>query len=169
MMLFSILHASAQSESRKQVIRSYQSQIGVSEETGKNDGYDVEKYLASTGLTGGFAWCAAFVNWNLEVNCIKGPEELPAWSPSWFPPEKTYWLRGEAEYYQPQPADVFGIYFKSKGRIAHVGFIHDWSHSDYALTVEGNTNDAGSREGDGVHRKRRLKRTISKVSNWIER
>jgi len=53
-----------------------------------------------------------------------------------------------------------------KKRIAHVGFIHA-QEGDYYITVEGNTNQAGSREGDGVYKKRRPKRTIYKVADYI--
>ena len=37
----------------------------------------------------------------------------------------------------------------------------------FYITVEGNTSEAGSREGDGVYRKRRAKRTIYKASRWV--
>lgn len=149
------------------VLEIARSQIGVREATGSNDGFDVEKYLASTGLGKGFAWCAAFVNWtNLQAGALC-PETSQAWSPSWFPSARTYWVLGESEYLKPQPGDVFGIFFPSKNRIAHVGFIEKWD-TTYATTIEGNTNKAGSREGDGVYRKMRLKNQISKVSNWTK-
>jgi hypothetical protein len=66
----------------------------------------------------------------------------------------------------PQKADVFGIYFSKLGRIAHVGFIQEWG-SRIVITVEGNTNDQGSREGTCVASKRRPTRTIYKVSRYI--
>lgn len=147
---------------RDQVVHSYTNELGVREATGSNDGADVEKYLASAGFGKGYAWCAAFVNWVHESNGIDGPRG-PAWSPSWFPDSKVY----DRHERPPQPGDVFGIYFKSKQRIAHVGFIDKWDGSK-VITVEGNTNEAGSREGDGVYRKRRLARQIYKLSNWID-
>ncbi|WP_421977145.1 CHAP domain-containing protein [Roseivirga seohaensis] len=152
---------------RAKILSIARSQIGVREKTGNNDGFDVEKYLATTGLGAGYAWCAAYVNWVYQQAGICKPTSLQAWSPSWFPPERTYWSVGENEYQPPMPGDVFGIFFSSKGRIAHVGIIEDWN-GKYANTIEGNTNDAGSREGDGVYRKIRLKKQISKVSNWIK-
>lgn len=51
--------------------------------------------------------------------------------------------------------------------VAHVGFIDAWPDGDYVITVEGNTNMAGSREGDGVYRKRRPKQSIYQVSRWV--
>ena len=68
----------------------------------------------------------------------------------------------------PQKGDVFGIWFPDKGRIAHVGFVDSWSDK-WLITVEGNTNEAGSREGDGVWRKRRLVASVYQVSDFISR
>ncbi len=65
----------------------------------------------------------------------------------------------------PRPADIFGLYFPEKGRIAHVGFIDDWQ-DPWVTTVEGNTSVLGSREGDGVYRKRRLIRSVYKVARY---
>lgn len=147
------------------VVRTYESQVGVREATGNNDGDAVGMYLQSTGLGEGYAWCAAFVNW-VYVQCVVQTPLSPAWSPSWFLSKRVIYANGK-EIKTPGPGDVFGIYFASKGRIAHVGFIDDWG-KDIVMTVEGNTNDAGSRDGDGVYRKRRLKRQVYKVSRWID-
>ena len=68
---------------------------------------------------------------------------------------------------RPQTSDIFGLYFPEKGRIAHVGFIDEWN-DPWVVTVEGNTNVLGSREGDGVYRKRRLVRTVEKVARYVE-
>lgn len=61
----------------------------------------------------------------------------------------------------------FGLYFSEKRRIAHVGFIEKWTKQTIT-TVEGNTNQAGSREGDGVYRKIRLTRQIYAVTRFIK-
>ena len=161
------ISAFSQSDLRDKLQQSYTSQIGIREASGQNDGFDVEKYLASTGLGKGYAWCAAFVNWNFKqigVQTVKSP----AWSPSWFPEDKIIYQPSTHTLNAfPQSGDVFGIYFNSKGRIAHVGFVDQWPGGQFAITVEGNTNDAGSREGDGVYRKKRIKRQIHSVSSFI--
>lgn len=143
---------------RECVIETYRAEIGVREATGNNDGHHVEKYLASTNLGPGYAWCAAFVNWSNRHCGVIGPQGA-AWSPSWFTKEKLT--------HYPLPGDVFGLYYKSKGRIAHVGFVDDWSATK-VRTVEGNTNDAGSREGDGVYVKYRIPKQITATANWID-
>ena len=66
----------------------------------------------------------------------------------------------------PRAGDVFGIYFPEKKRIAHVGFIDQWDEN-WLITVEGNTNSSGDREGDGVYRKRRPIRSIYRVARYI--
>ena len=66
----------------------------------------------------------------------------------------------------PLTGDIFGLFFPEKGRIAHVGFIDQWDGT-WMISVEGNTNVAGSREGDGVYRKRRLVRSVYKVARYI--
>jgi hypothetical protein len=123
-------------------------------------------YLKSCGLKKGQPWCAAFVTWTFQQAGIE--TVISAYSPSWFPNKKVIYTNGSKLNLTPMQADVFGIYFNSKGRIAHVGFVDQWAeNSSFCLTVEGNTNEAGSREGDGVYRKRRLKKQIYKVSRWI--
>jgi hypothetical protein len=150
------------------IIKCYTDQLGVREATGRNDGPEVEAYLASVGFKAGAPWCAAFVHWVL-LQC-QASRVRSAWSPSWFPNSRVIMDRSKGKLEEsPVAGDVFGIWFASKKRIAHVGFVSEWqADKDYCVTVEGNTNEAGSREGDGVYKKRRLKRQIYKVSRWLD-
>lgn len=141
----------------------YSSQVGIREKTNNNDGREVEMYLASAGLTKGQPWCAAFVTWTYKNAGVKAL--VSGYSPAWFPAGKVIWKNQKGQ--QPNRADVFGLWFANKGRIAHVGFIDKWDEGNYAVTVEGNTNEGGSRDGDGVYRKRRLKRQIHVISRWL--
>ena len=53
-------------------LQSAQSQIGVTEiPKGSNAGPEVEIYLKSVGLGKGFAWCMAFVYWNVLQSATK--------------------------------------------------------------------------------------------------
>lgn len=142
------------------VIEVAKSQIGNCEEGGNNRGYHVEKYLRAVNLGGGYAWCAAFVAWCFDICDVN--HSINAWSPSAVS-KHVIWQRGKGE--TPRSGDVFGIYYTSKGRVGHVGFIEKWG-SKYATTIEGNTNDEGSREGDCVMRKYRHKSVIYRVSRW---
>ncbi len=141
---------------------TYLSQVGIRELTGKNDGKQIEAYQKVTKAPKHSPYCASFVAWcfvQCEVKTVQS-----AWSPSWFPQNKVIYKQGKGII--PQSGDVFGLYYPSKKRVAHVGFIHKWGDV-YIITVEANTNDAGSREGDGVYKKRRLKRQIYIVSRWL--
>lgn len=151
---------------QQSVVNIYTAEIGVRELTGHNDGTRVIEYLKSANLNKGNPWCAAFVCWTYKQ--VKLHAVISGYSPNWFPKSNTIYTNGLANNRTPDRADVFGIWFSSKNRIAHVGFIDNWSPTNsYCITVEGNTNNAGSREGDGVYKKRRLKSQIYKVSRWI--
>lgn len=140
-------------------------EIGVRERSNRNDGSRVEEYLAYTGNKKGDPWCASFVCWALAKAGIANPRS--AWSPALFPARRLVWKNSWPQKKErPQSGDVFGIWFNSRGRIAHCGFIAVWGPSQ-VITVEGNTNESGSREGDGVYRKRRLKNSLYAVADWI--
>jgi len=146
----------------------YESQIDVRELTGNNDGYEVEKYLRSAGLGKGYAWCAAFVYWSYLESGDTLKIKSPAWVPSYFPKDHLIMVRGQFQLRQPIFGDLIGIWFENKGRLAHIGF-YDGENSNYYFTVEGNTNEAGSREGDGVYRKKRIKRQVHSISSWMNK
>ena len=165
---------------RQKVKAIYDSQIGVREATGRNDGQQVEAYLRYTGLGKGHAWCAAFVCWVLGQAGVENPKT--AWAASLFSYDKLVRPRAKVlttsnsqrtttnspTTHNLQRATIFGLYFPSLKRIAHCGFIDVWGDKE-VITVEGNTNDTGSREGDGVYRKRRPVKSLYAVADWIGR
>jgi hypothetical protein len=183
-------------ELRRRYVRDiYTSQIGVREKQA-NAGPEVERYLRYVNLPKGNPWCAAFVCWSLGKAELDNPRsgwspdlfdrKRVIWASSALPvsgikyqesrfvegkeiryrPTQTSDLRPQTSCCTPQTADVFGLFFPEKGRIAHVGFVDDWQ-DPWLITVEGNTNVLGSREGDGVYRKRRLVRSVYKVARYV--
>ena len=160
------LPASHAQDSARTLRQVYRAEVGVQEATGRNDGPRVEAYLSYAGFGPGAPWCAAFVAW------CHGQAGLTtcrsAWSPAWFPPSRTVWLRASGQHYAWRSGDVFGIHYQHLGRVGHVGFV-DSVAGHVIFTVEGNTNAQGSREGQGVWRKRRPLRTIWGVSRWSTR
>ena len=146
----------------------YLAEVGVREASGNNDGPRVAAYLRYCGLGEGYAWCAAFVCWTYGQAGVANPRT--AWAAALFPESHLLYQRGQpGRSGTPQQGDVFGIYFANLKRIGHVGFIDDWRAGSYVVTVEGNTNGAVSREGDGVYRKRRPKSQVYKVADFIDR
>lgn len=133
-----------------------QSQLGVREATGNNDGVQVEKYLAYVGFKKGNPWCAGFVSWCFGQAGYGAPRT--AWSPALFPPKRLV--------FEPSPAMVFGIYFESLKRIGHCGLVES-TRDGIVYTIEGNSNSEGGREGNGVFRRLRHKRTIKAFANWL--
>lgn len=159
-------HVLAQPTQRQQVVAIAESQLAVRESSGNNDGVQVQAFLATTGLKGNYPWCAAFLSWTFIQASVKAPRS--AYAPDWFRQNVVY--RQHTPTITPftsKPAQVFGLYFESKGRVAHVGMITGESRLSYT-TIEGNTNAAGSREGDGVYRKIRNKRTIYIISDYVK-
>ena len=153
-------------ESRARLRAVYLAEIGVVEASGRNDGSRIAAYLQYCGLGEGYAWCAAFVCWAYGQAGIANPRT--AWAAALFPEDRLVYQRGRTgPGGTPQQGDVFGIYFANLGRIAHVGFVDEWGEGSYFITVEGNTDQAGSRNGDGVYRKRRPKSQAYKVAAFV--
>lgn len=156
--------AASQSLLREELIDIADSQVGVREATGRNDGSEVEMYLRSVDLGKGYAWCAAFLTWCHDQAGIDNPQS--AWSPDWVNSNIVYQAnKPRISTFESKPGQVFGLYFESKRRIAHVGLITGEDRLHYR-TIEGNTNNGGSREGDGVYRKIRYKRSIHIISDY---
>ena len=59
-------------------------------------------------------------------------------------------------------------YYPNLGRVGHVGFLEKTDMDGYFITIEGNTNGAGSREGDGVYKKKRDPNKVNAVSRYIK-
>ena len=49
--------------------------------------------------------------------------------------------------------------------IGHTGLVYDEDEA-FIYTIEGNTGSGGSRDGDGVYRRKRLKKSVHCVSRW---
>lgn len=162
--LFAWNSSVGQSVLREKVEKTYLSQVGVREATGHNDGQPVEMYLASVNFGKGYAWCAAFVSWVYQQNGVMNPKS--AWVPSWFN-SNIIWQSNGLKNRLPLPGDVFGIYYSNTKLIGHIGFIHRFSE-DITITVEGNTNSAGSSDGDGVYMKRRPTRQLYRIARYIK-
>ena len=164
-----LLVVSAFGSDRNEILDTARSLIGTTEATGNNDGPAVDAILSSVGLEGtGAPWCAAF---NRRVYDLAGfRDEAPrsALAADWV--RNPTWKRGTGQ--PPLPGDPWGIYFPSKGRVAHTGLVEKWGDS-VVVTIEGNTapqaipGSPQDRDGDGVWRKRRIKTQIYAVQNWL--
>jgi|WetSurMetagenome_2_1015567.scaffolds.fasta_scaffold157450_2 hypothetical protein len=125
--------------------------VGIEEETGRNDGDDVEGFLNDLGLRKGSAWCSAFevsmymracyaLKWSLDSI----PFKLTALANGVFNSAK----KGTKTAYKAFDDDFIVWYLPgtSNGHIGRILFIID---DKRVLTVEGNTS--GRTEFDGVN------------------
>jgi hypothetical protein len=142
---------------------------GVREIGGKNRGPDVEKYQKAVAIKPGDPWCAAFVSW-----CYLTATGLP--SASWcsgsaitifhkgsrkaapsdvvYPSNSDLPTRVRPGMVWVRAKDPEGAASAAKGVWVqgHTGIVVAVDATGFTC-IEGNTNDAGSREGDGVYRK----------------
>lgn len=140
------------------------SQFNVKELTGKNDGPAVEEYLKSTGLGSGYAWCMAFVYWcynyaseltNIANPLIKTAGVLKQWNEI----DKKY-----KSILLPKVGSIFIMDF-GKGT-GHTGIVTKVNATTIE-TIEGNSNTAGSREGNQVGKNTRTIKSINKGFIYI--
>lgn len=146
------------------MVKLAQAEIGVSEVDGTNCGERVNEYKSATWLDSekGWPWCAGFICWlvreaikNSSVD-FKRPQTAGAW-------DFENWARDQdgkgVDLYKPvtsgnrpyvRAGDIVVFQF------SHIGLaISEENRGGYIQTIEGNTNDAGSREGGSVLEKTR--------------
>lgn len=133
-------------------------QVGM-RETSRNSGPEVDAYLASVGLGPGYSWCAAFVFWCFHKASVDAQDVNPC--PRTAGALHMRELADAAELRDtPEAGDVFVI---DHGHgLGHVGFVESFKPDGTLVTVEGNTNGGGSREGDGVYRRTRKTTEINR-------
>ena len=154
-------------------------------EVGKNAGPDVEKYLHCLGMSKGSPWCAAFVSWC--VMSSRGLAKPPKWcsgsAVSLFqmsgknatkvtPLDAGYQTKVKPGYIWSRAQDPAAASAARKGVWCqgHTGIVVAVDAVGFH-TIEGNTNAAGSREGDGVYRKTHKwsdAEIIGKTVGWFD-
>jgi hypothetical protein len=137
-------------ERAQKLIETAQSQLGVCEEPkGSNKGKQVEAYLKAVGLGGGNPWCMAFVVWCCkQAGLSAGVPKTGSVMVSWKSCKAAY----RAPKSDPKPGDI--IIFDHGGGKGHTGIVEAVEGS-IIKTIEGNSNDDGSREGYEVCRQSR--------------
>lgn len=137
-------------------------EVGTVETGGNNRGKRIVTYQKATWLEpAAWPWCAAFVCWLVSMAAKKYtvPFKLPQTAAA-FGFEK--WARQD------------GLKLYTRGKVlrgdivifdfSHIGVAVSDEKNGYIETVEGNTNKAGSRDGDGVWKKKRAK---SLLRSWV--
>lgn len=142
------------------------SQLGVSEvPKNSNRGPEIKKYLNSVGLPEGYAWCMAFVYWCFKKASERAGIPVPfhrtaGVADCWNKTALSHRLTADnmRKRTEPLPAGTLVIFKFKTGW--HVGMVESSSktvrNEIELLTIEGNTNDEGSREGFEVCRRKRM-------------
>ena len=148
-------------------------EIGVLEvPPGSNRGPRVDTYLRCVGIdpdAGSFAWCAAFVYFCFNEASQKGGRRNPLVKTAgvlehWNRAEQRGARRIKAAEAQARPELIKPgqIFVMDFGRGAgHTGVVRALRNGKL-VTIEGNTNDGGAREGIGVFE--RAGRTIGSIN-----
>lgn len=149
-----------------EVLKSAVSQLGVMEEPpGSNKGPEVNQYLASVGLQPGLFWCAAFVYWcfseaSVKLNRINPLVKTGHVMSHWNKTKGKKILTCDAVNNPSliKPGHIFML--NTGGSAGHTGLVEK-TEGGFIHTIEGNSNNAGSRNGIGVFR---LQRKIAKIN-----
>jgi hypothetical protein len=146
------------------VVKIATGEVGVLEvPPGSNRGPRVNEYLRAVGLeatAGSFPWCAAFVYWCFDQAAREFGRPNPVVRTAgvlnhWRQAEQKGIPRLPAAAATADPARVRpGMVFVQDfgGGAGHTGLVES-VQGGWLVTLEGNTNDGGSREGIGVFRR----------------
>lgn len=135
-------------------IQIARSQVGYHEgKTGLkwNNDQKFSDQLAGFAWSDKQPWCATFVQWCYWQVGIEVPPG--ARSASCLASVTAYKKAGRFTEYPV----IGGQIFFGKNGGTHTGLVYDYDDT-YVRTIEGNTNDTGSAEGDGVYLKKRVRR-----------
>ena len=152
---------------RQKLVDIASREVGVVEvPKNSNTGKRVKEYQRASNLEGtGWPYCAAFVDWcimqwGMDPDVLKALKKTPAQFESWRP--KTAAAFGLEDWGRKKGLRV--LYASNTPELktgdiitfdsSHVGIV-DTDKDGVIFTIEGNTNEAGGRDGGGVFAKRR--------------
>ena len=147
--------------------------LGTTEQPkGSNWGKDVKDMLASVGISFPAPWCAAYTGIACRNSDILYPYSgfVPNWSRGVWK-EKVVWEKSKAGRTilpsEIRRGDLATIYFSNLRRDAHIFVVLGVTEKGSLITIEGNTNASGGRDGHGVYIRVRELWQVSKVIRLI--
>lgn len=149
-----------------EALKAAVSQLGVMEDPpGSNKGPKVNQYLASVGLEPGLYWCAAFVYWCFDTASAKLNRANPLVKTGhvmshWNKTTGKRILAADAADNPSlvKPGHIFIL--NTGGSAGHTGLVEK-IEGGFIHSIEGNSNNSGSRNGIGVFQ---LQRKIVKIN-----
>lgn len=141
-------------------------EVGV-REVGDNSGKRVREYQAATTLGGShWPWCAAFVAFIIALVC-RALKIKNLWCNSASCDVILAFARAQGILHStPQPGDVF-LVMASKYDATHTGFVISVNGARFT-EISGNTNNTGSRNGNGVYRQTRTNGDRYLFVRWMD-
>lgn len=144
--------------------------VGVREVGGPNKGPDVEMFQRYTdGKAVGESWCMAFMRYVVGQVCSHyGIQNVL------YPSELCQSVYNKAprlyKLSSPVPGAVFIHQSRTSAWRGHTGLCTGTSTAGVFPSIEGNTNGAGSSDGDGVYKKYRFTKgnAFSKMRGFID-
>lgn len=141
--------------------------VGVTESTGHNDGYQIEEFLSSVGLSKGYPYCAAFVSYNLNRCKVSEPTVRSPLAVK-FITHKSIRIRDIILGTKQIPPGAIFVMQQENTLKGHTGFITGNS-SNKIFTVEANTSPQkgtpeAERDGQGIYERVRLLEPIGNLS-----
>jgi len=156
-------------EGRLKALEAAISKIGVEEvPRGSNWGKDVQEFLLSVKIKFPASWCQAFVYWcykkgfgDAQNPCVQTGGVLDCWNRS-IKQNKITVAQAQANPALILPGYQFIMDFGNG--LGHTGIVEK-VEGGKVYTIEGNTNDTGSREGYAVCRR---VRKVSDMKGFIK-
>lgn len=147
---------------REEIVKVARREVGV-KELSKNQSPRIKAYWQAIGDQSGYddrrPWCAAFAAYCVKkasddsdlLNVAVHPDlqAVRLW-PNWSAKNGVIMFKPHDSLYFPQAGDIVSFL----PRLSHIGIVESFN-GNIVNTIEGNTNPSGSREGDGVYRKKR--------------
>lgn len=151
------------------IISAARKEVGVVE-TSENQGPGIAKYWTATNYKSGYndraPWCAAFVCWSVQQSGILSEQDRPKEASCFKGGGLEAWARSKAPKValtmNPNKINAGDLVIFSFSHVAIATTASDLNGS--FRTIEGNTDAAGSREGNGVWEKNRY---LAKVRSSI--
>lgn len=142
------------------IINAARGEVGVVE-TSKNQGPGIQKYWSATTYSDGYnarePWCAAFVCWCVQQSGIFSEADRPKTAAAFKEGGFEAWARSKS----PKVSLTMRPTSVRKGDLVIFSFSHigiatsDSDLNGIFRTIEGNTDAAGGRDGNGVWEKSR--------------
>ena len=122
------------------VLQNLRNSVGYRE--GRNN---ANKFSRGLGRPAEF-WCADFVEYELKISGV----ELIGTS-AYTPKVEAQYKKAKRLGTRPRVGAQFFLYSPTAGRVCHTGIVIGLLSGNRVRTIEGNTNDDGSANGNGVY------------------